>query len=369
MAENRSGGAARPAAAGTDTHSWLEAPPATGRLKLLPTELYLATMVTPGGNRLRALGALAGLLGLALVVQAASWAVFLRLLAGPSGSHARVAHGGAAWGRLPGLSDGASAVARAQLRLHTRTPRGRIGLIMPLLITGVFATPTLLGRRGSPFHLSSVPPGAVLGVLAAAFSLLSIGPIALNQFSSAGGGLVLEMLSPLADRDLIVGKAAGLTAAAMGRRSRASCVLAVLFPGTPPGLALAPPLAAAAACLAAAPVWALLSAIFPRKADLNSISRSGNPHGLATLLGTFVKSRRSRRRRPRPGRRLGPRAPQPCRAARAGLVGDCVGDRPRAPAARRRHLARATGEPGDGGDGEVNGNVENANEDREANQE
>ncbi len=288
VAENRSSVAARPAVVGADTRSWLEVPPATGRLKLLPTELYLATMVTPGGNRARALGALAWLLGLALVVQAASWAVFERLLAGPSSSHARVAHGGAAWGRLPGLSDGASAVARAQMRLHTRTPRGRIGLIMPLLLTGVFATPMVLGHQSSPFHLSSVPPGAVLGLVAAAFSLLSIGPIALNQFTSAGGGLVLEMLSPLADRDLLVGKAAGLTAAAMAPAVASQLVLVVLFPTTPPALALAAPLAALAACLAAAPVWALLSAVFPRRADLNSISRSGNPHGLANLLGTFA---------------------------------------------------------------------------------
>ena len=237
---------------------------------------------------MRALTALAGLPGLALAVQAASWTVFGRLLEGPAGSHARVEPGSPPGDGCPGLSLGASAVARAQLRLHTRTPRGRIGLIMPLLITGVVATPTLLGRTGSPFHLSSVPPGAVIGVLAAAFSLLSVGPIALNQFSSAGGGLILEMLLAALRRDLVLGKAAGLTAAREGQGSRASSLLVVLFPGTPPGLALAPPLAALAACLAAAPVWALLKAIFPRKADLDGISRSGNPHGLANLLGTFA---------------------------------------------------------------------------------
>ena len=289
VAEGRRPRDARPAVVETNARSWVEAPPASGRLKLLPTELYLATMITPGGNRLRALGALAGLLAFAVLVQGASWAVYQRLLAGPSGSHARVARGrGAPWGRLPGLSLGASAVARAQLRLHTRTPRGRIALVMPLLVTGVFAMPTLLGRAGSPLHLSGAPPSAVLGLLAAAISLLAVGPIALNQFSSAGGGLTLEMLSPLADRDLIVGKAAGLTAATMAPVLACQLLLIALFPGTPPGLALAPPLAALAACLVSAPVWAVLSAVFPRTADLNSISRSGNPHGVATLLGTLA---------------------------------------------------------------------------------
>jgi hypothetical protein len=50
------------------------------------------------------------------------------------------------------------------------------------------------------------------------------------------------------------------------------------------------PLTGISAYLTAAPVAAILSAIFPRAVDLNSIGRGSNAHGAAGLLGmlTFV---------------------------------------------------------------------------------
>lgn len=48
------------------------------------------------------------------------------------------------------------------------------------------------------------------------------------------------------------------------------------------------PLGFAAAYVAAAPVAAILSAMFPRTVDLNSVSSRSNAHGLAGVLGMLT---------------------------------------------------------------------------------
>ena len=62
-------------------------------------------------------------------------------------------------------------------------------------------------------------------------------------------------------------------------------MVAILFPSGDPMLWLCIPLTLVSAYLLVSPVAAILSAIFPRPVDLNSIGRNSNAHGAAGLLG------------------------------------------------------------------------------------
>jgi hypothetical protein len=62
----------------------------------------------------------------------------------------------------------------------------------------------------------------------------------------------------------------------------------VAFPGGSLALWLAIPLSLMATYFLVAPAAAILSALFPRVVDLNSIGRGSNAHGLAGLLGVFA---------------------------------------------------------------------------------
>ena len=94
-------------------------------------------------------------------------------------------------------------------------------------------------------------------------------------------------LLPLATRDLVTGKAVGNGLIVAGPIALCFALAAFLTP-TGDGLALwaSVPLALVSTYLLAAPVAAMLSAIFPRAVDLNSIGNGSNAHGAAGLLGT-----------------------------------------------------------------------------------
>jgi len=268
---------------------WFEGAPASGPLHYVPTELYLATVIPAPADPSRPATAFLALLLLGAAVLGLSWAAYQRLLAGPTGTKRRAAGGGrGAWLALPGLGAAASAVAAAELRLITRAPRGRVALVTPILVTGFFAVPALLGRQDGLFQTTTVPPAVLFGLLAAAFALLAVGPIAFNQFAADGPGLTLQILAPIGDHELLAGKAAGLAVAAVVPALVAQLLLIGLFPGTPVGLVLLAPVVVVTACFTLAPVWAVLSALFGRAADLNSIGRGSNPHPAANLLGMLA---------------------------------------------------------------------------------
>ena len=97
--------------------------------------------------------------------------------------------------------------------------------------------------------------------------------------------LTLMLLSPLSDREYLAGKAVGN--ALIGLPPAFICVIgvALLFRDGSPTLWLAVPLSLIATYLLTSAPSAMLSAVFPRLVDLNSIGRSSNAHGLAGLLG------------------------------------------------------------------------------------
>jgi hypothetical protein len=214
--------------------------------------------------------------------------VFGRVLESPgsTGSRRQVqTH--AVWERtLPWLSPGGSAVALAQLRLALRTPRGRAILLTPIPVT--FGLAVLNSQHLQGFNVGgrSGDMGLFAGCLASFISLLSIWPIAFNQFAIDKAGLTRALLAPLSDRDYLAGKALGNAMIAF--LPAIVCITAsfALLPGSRAIASwLAIPTALLSIYFLAAPIAAVLSAMFPRVVDLNSIGRGSNAHGLAGLLG------------------------------------------------------------------------------------
>jgi hypothetical protein len=260
---------------------------------LLPSERYAAA--TRAGSQGRNTEAAAGLLALAaagLFLHGTGLLTFERLLSAPgSTSRRRTARGSSmAAARIPFLSPGASAVALAQLRLALRTPRGRSSLLSPLIVSGALG---FVFVRNGGIDLGPIPASGIgFATFGGFVSLLAVLPLAMNQFAIDGAGLTLELLSPLSDRELLAGKA--VANAAIAAMPAALCILGAftLFPGGPLSLWISVPLALTGVYLLVAPIAALLSTLFPRAVDLNSIGNRSNAHGVAGLIGmgAFVVS-------------------------------------------------------------------------------
>jgi hypothetical protein len=250
-----------------------------------PSEVYARSLRSAGTNLPAALGSLGTLVVTAGALHGLALVAFARVLASPGsvGGSRAVSTKSSGW-RIPGSSAASSAVALNQLRLALRTPRGRASLLSPIVVFGLFA---MMMVRGSGMDVGplKVESGLGLASFAAFVSLLSILPLAMNQFAIDRAGLTLAMLSPLATSALLRGKAIGN--ALIASIPAGICLLAagIVFPSGDPMLWLCIPLTLLSAYLLVSPVAAILSAIFPRPVDLNSIGRNSNAHGAAGLLG------------------------------------------------------------------------------------
>jgi hypothetical protein len=274
--------------------SWLAT---TGEwaIALYPTELYVASTRAAARHDVTAAGArLAALAASGLCLHAFGMFVFARVLASPGSTGARRAVPmRPAWGlTVPGLSPGASAVALAQIRLALRTPRGRAILLSPVVMIGIIAVVMRRQIDGVELGFLAVNSGVSLAAFGSFVSLLSILPIAMNQFAVDKAGLTLALLSPLTDGEYLAGKAVGNGLIAAVPALLCVLVSFVLSPGGSLALWVAIPPALLATYFLVAPAAAVFSALFPRVVDLNSIGRGSNAHGLAGLLGlvAFVAS-------------------------------------------------------------------------------
>ena len=255
--------------------------------------LHPARMLSSGtqaavqGERTAAVRSLAGIGIVTAVLHGLGLLAFFKVLNSPGSTGARRnAPMSSLWTRrIPGLSQGASAVALAQLRLAMRTPRGRSIMLSPLAMLLIFG---VMMYRGSgtldfgPFHFSS---GLALATFAAAICMLSILPIAMNQFAVDGAGLTMTLLSPLPDDDLLAGKAAGSALIQLPPLVVAVGLTLLVFPAGSRALWVTLPLALLAIHFIVSPLAAICSALFPREVNMNSIGRGSNAHGAAGLLG------------------------------------------------------------------------------------
>jgi hypothetical protein len=253
----------------------------------MPSEVYARTVHPAGEDATAALGSLVALIGTAGLLHFAGVLAFGHVLSSPGtvgGSRTVSAETLAGW-RIPATSPAVSAVALNQLRLALRTPRGRATLLSPIVVFGLFSIMMLRGRSGMEFGPFQFESGLSLAAFAGFVSLLSILPLAMNQFAIDRAGLTLAMLVPLETAALLRGKAIGNALIASIPSGICLAGAAILFPSGDPLMWLCVPLTLFSAYLLVAPVAAILSAIFPRAVDLNSIGRNSNAHGAAGLLG------------------------------------------------------------------------------------
>ena len=160
-------------------------------------------------------------------------------------------------------------------------------LISPLIVFAMFAALALRQREVELARLS-LSGGLMLTTFGCAICLLSILPFALNQFAVDRAGLTLTLLSPISDRDLLIGKAVGNGLIAAVPASLCLLVSYAVFHDGPLALWINIVPGFVATYAASAPAAAALSAVFPRSVNLNSIGRGSNAHGLAGFIGMLA---------------------------------------------------------------------------------
>jgi len=189
--------------------------------------------------------------------------------------------------RWPMLTPGASAVAMALVRTAFRTVRGRLTILLPgpmlAMLTGVFQ-----GIPQETWAADAARSGYLLFGASIVFTFYSIQAVSMNLFGSDRAGLTLQLLSPLTDRDLAVGKIAGFAAVVgAGVAVCLAAALAVARSG-PPEYWVAVFLGAVATFFLISPVAIWFSALFPVQSDLSKTGSGGNPHGFPMIAGTFL---------------------------------------------------------------------------------
>jgi hypothetical protein len=270
--------------------SWLSAS-ASRAFSLTPSELYTSSVKRAAAGQSAGAAASASALAAAtLALHAIGLLLFGRVLAAPLASGPRrTASASGLWQRIiPGLSPGASAVALTQVRLALRTPRGRATLFSPLLMLVFFGLLVLRSGNMSFGPFGAVDGGLGLATFASSVALLSILPIAMNQFAVDGAGMTMALLSPLTTRQLLSGKAVGNGLIAIPTALLCVAIAAAVFGGDSVATWLALPLGLIATYTLASPAAAVFSAVLPRVVDMNSIGRGSNAHGLSGLLGLLA---------------------------------------------------------------------------------
>jgi hypothetical protein len=161
-------------------------------------------------------------------------------------------------------------------------------MLSPLVVLVVFLVMMWRSDSGNPFDVEAIPRGIMIAAITSFVSLLALVPFAMNQFAIDRAGLTLMLLAPLDTHALLAGKALGNAAIAIVPAAIGTLGALSLYPGGDAALWIAVPLSSVAAYLLVAPAAAILSAVFPRAVDLNSISRGSNAHGVASLLGSLA---------------------------------------------------------------------------------
>ena len=254
-------------------------------MAIVPSEAYARTTQRAARSRVDGRG-FAVLAGAALALHGLAFAVFTRVLSSPPVSTSSQSR--TRWtSRLPGVSAATSSVALAQLKLGLRTPRGRSTIFSPIALFAVLTAVMLRSQSGAQLGFIALESGVSLATFACFVSLISIVPLAMNQFAVDRAGLTLMLLAPLDTRALLNGKAIGNALIAAIPCAICLCGALALFPAGDPALWLSVPLTLVAAYLLAAPVAAALSALLPKTVDLNSMGRS-NAHGTAAFLGSLT---------------------------------------------------------------------------------
>jgi len=188
---------------------------------------------------------------------------------------------------LPGVRPAVAAVALATMRLALRTVRGKTAVYLNFVVTAMIYV--LLMRQLTGVVLpTGLSFGLGIGVAGGFFTLISLQPIVANVFAIDSNGLTLQLLSPLSTADILRGKVIG--SALLVGISTTLCfgIGLVLDPSGSPVLWIAAVFILASMFLVFMPIALLLSAVFPKAADLSRMGKDGNPQPIAGFISFLV---------------------------------------------------------------------------------
>ncbi|NIM00238.1 MAG: hypothetical protein GTN89_04960, partial [Acidobacteria bacterium] len=185
--------------------------------------------------------------------------------------------------RLPGVRPAVAAVAFATMRLALRTVRGKTAVYLNFVITAMIYV-ILKGELAKTALPNGLSYGLGIGFAGGFFTLISLQPILANVFAVDSHGLTLQLLSPLSTADLLRGKIIGC--ALLVTISTALCfgIGFVLDPAGSPVLWFTSLMILASTFLLFIPLALLLSAVFPKVADLSRMGKDGNPQPIAGFV-------------------------------------------------------------------------------------
>ncbi len=252
---------------------------------VLPSEAFLRVVEAGVDGHVAKLGL--NLIVLAvwatLLYSSSRWA-YSRLLETPETGGGDGAMGaGFRAGTLPGIRPAVAAVAFATMRLALRTVRGKTAVYLNFVITAMIYV--ILMRELSDVVLpTGLSFGLGIGFAGGFFTLISLQPIMANVFAIDSNGLTLQLLSPLSTSDILHGKVVG--SALLVAISTALCfgIGFVLDANGSPLVWLSGLLILVAMFLVYAPMSILLSAVFPKVADLSRMGKDGNPQPIAGFI-------------------------------------------------------------------------------------
>ncbi len=254
-------------------------------VRLLPSEAF--TRVVEAGVEGRGAETVLQfvvLLSWTAVLYTGSRWVYSRLLDTPEGGGASGKMGAGYRARaLPGVRPAVAAVAFATMRLALRTVRGKTSVYLNFVVSAMIYV--LLMRQLTDVVLpTGLSFGLGIGFAGGFFTLISLQPIMANVFAIDANGLTLQLLSPLSTADILRGKVIG--SALLVAISTALCfgIGLALDPNGSPILWLAGLVILVSMFLVFAPIALLLSAVFPKVADLSRIGKDGNPQPIAGFI-------------------------------------------------------------------------------------
>jgi len=255
-------------------------------LAFSPSELHVRSVTA--ALEARPAGAARDLgLGLLLLVglDALAQRAHRRLLEQPAGGSGRRRQATAvvvrAW-RLPGMRPAVAALAAAHVRAARRSLPGKVALLFPALF-GVLIT---LAMRAKLERFAGELPFPAPMLLASGILVLCLVMLQqelVNVFAKDGAGLTLQLVQPLADRELVQGKLVGSALTMLAGLAPALLLVAAILRGVPPLYWAALALLAAASVLWTVPIGAILSAALPKKVNLSSF-KTAKPHQGATFV-------------------------------------------------------------------------------------
>ncbi len=130
--------------------------------------------------------------------------------------------------------------------------------------------------------------GMGIGLVGGVFTLLSLQPILINVFAIDANGLTLQLLNPLSTAEILRGKMIGGGLLVSISTGLCFAVGFALDPSGSPILWFVAVMTLVSLFLVFAPIGLLLSAVFPKAADLSRMGKDGNPQPIAAFVATFT---------------------------------------------------------------------------------